>query len=243
LSKRGAPSLGVVTGRPLILAHRGASRRARENTLEAFAAARADGADGVELDVRRTADGVPVVHHDPAVPDVGLIVGVRFAALRHSAPFVPTLAEALTACAGLLVNVELKCLPWEADADPEHVVARHAVDLIRDAAARVVVSSFDLGAIDAVRAYAGELETGFLVHGQEIAAVAPLARARGHDWLHPDRVAVLADPARAVAACRAEGLRIDVWTVDDPDEMRTLAAAGVDAIVTNVPDVALATLQ
>jgi glycerophosphoryl diester phosphodiesterase len=51
------------------------------------------------------------------------------------------------------------------------------------------------------------------------------------------------DPARAVTLARQQNLRVDVWTVDDPDEIRVLAAAGVDAIITNVPDVALAALD
>ena len=58
---------------PRILAHRGASARARENTVEAFRLASALGADGVELDVRRTADGALVVHHDPSVDGVGAL--------------------------------------------------------------------------------------------------------------------------------------------------------------------------
>jgi glycerophosphoryl diester phosphodiesterase len=63
--------------RPLVLAHRGANRLARENTVDAFVRARELGADGVELDVRRTADGVLVVHHDAAVEPVGLLVDQR----------------------------------------------------------------------------------------------------------------------------------------------------------------------
>jgi glycerophosphoryl diester phosphodiesterase len=60
--------------------------------------------------------------------------------------------------------------------------------------------------------------------------------------MHPDRGAVLSAPGDAIGACHAHGLRVDVWTVDDPEEIRTLAAAGADAIITNVPDVARAAL-
>jgi glycerophosphoryl diester phosphodiesterase len=229
-------------GRPLLLAHRGACRQAPENTVAAFARARELGADGVELDVRRSADGVLVVHHDAEAEPVGLLAARPFGAIREAAPAIPTLAEALDACAGLLVNVEIKALPWEPDADPEHVVVRGVVDLVRERAEPVVVSSFDLGTIDAVRALAPELPTGFLVHGLELDTAATLARERGHPWLHPGRAQMLETPD-AVARVQGHGLQVDVWTVDDPDEVRALARAGVDAIITNVPDVARAALE
>ena len=121
--------------RPLVLGHRGASPAAPENTLDAFALARELGADGVELDVRRTADGVLVVHHDPD--------GRRLRAARRArrsptsarrGRASPTLDEALDACRGLLVNAEVKCLPWEPDADPDGIGrARRRSTLVRAA--------------------------------------------------------------------------------------------------------------
>ena len=118
--------------RPLVLGHRGASHARPENTLAAFAKARELGADGVELDARRTADGRLVVHHDPVVEGFGLIVEHGFTALRAAHPEIPTLVEALDECAGMIVNVEIKCLPWEPDADtPDHFVVRAVVDLLR----------------------------------------------------------------------------------------------------------------
>src|SRR5262249_37627094 len=119
-----------MAGRPLVLGHRGASAVAPENTLAAFARARELGADGVELDVRRTADDVLLVHHDPEVDGFGVIVGSSFAELRAAHPALPTLAEALDACRGLLVNAEIKCLPWEPDPDTDGHVARATVDAI-----------------------------------------------------------------------------------------------------------------
>jgi glycerophosphoryl diester phosphodiesterase len=231
--------------RPLVLAHQGASRRAAGNTIDAFRHARELGADGVELDVRRTVDDVAVVHHDSEVAGHGLIRSATFAALHAARPEIPTLVEALDATAGMLVNIELKCLPWEPDPDPEHELARHVVELVcaREGTSDVVVSSFDLGAVDACRRVAPELPTGWLTHSQDVATCAPLAVEHGHQWLHPDRATVLASPVAAVVACHARGLRVDVWTVDDPAEMKELASAGVDALITNVPDVALAVLE
>jgi glycerophosphoryl diester phosphodiesterase len=86
----------VVTGRrPRIFAHRGASAVERENTVAAFAAAVAMGADGVELDVRRTADGALAVHHDAHLADGRLLVEVAAGDLPSE---VPSLVEALAAC-------------------------------------------------------------------------------------------------------------------------------------------------
>src|SRR5947209_7355929 len=166
-----------MSARPLVLGHRGASRVFAENSLAAFAGARALGADGVELDVRRTADAQLVIHHDPNVDSVA-IFEQPFAALRNAYPDIPTLGEALEACAGMLVNVEIKCLPWEPDADtPDRAVVRAVVELVRGQSnvppADVIVSSFDLGAVDASRTFAPEMATGWLTSGQDIAAVAP----------------------------------------------------------------------
>ena len=229
--------------RPLVLAHRGASRAAPENTIAAFIRARELGADGVELDARRTADGVLVVHHDAGIDRFGIIAAHPFAALRASHPDVPTLIEALAACSGMLVNVEVKCLPWEPDAeDDSRPVMRAVTDLVRAHAPDAIVSSFDLAAVDACRALAPELATAWLTGGQDLATASAIAAEHGHAWLHPDRKSALATLRDGIQAARDRGIRVDVWTVDDPDEIRTLAAAGVDAIVTNVPDVALAAL-
>ena len=230
-----------MNSRPLVLAHRGASAQAPENTLEAFALARTLGADGVELDVRRTADDILVVNHDPDVAEIGLLVDAQFAAVRAAQPALPTLAEALAQCEGLLVNVEIKCLPWEPDSDlPERRVLRAVIEQVRASATDVVISSFELDAVDACRALAPELTTAWLTSGQDLDVTIPIAIERGHRWLHPDRDAALAATAETVARARADGLLIDVWTVDDPGEVEQLVALGVDGIITNVPDVVLA---
>jgi len=226
-----------------VIGHRGAPLSARENTLAAFARAREVGADGVELDVRRTSDGVLVVHHDAAPSGGQLLASQSFDAVRGAVPWIPTLAEVFEQCAGWFVNVELKCAPWEPDADPDHEVARGAVELVRTHDVDVVVSSFDLGTVDAVREQAPELATGFLTQSGDLDAMAALAREHGHAWLHPNRAAVVDDPKAAVVLARDVGLRLSVWTVDDPTEIRALADAGVDAIITNAPDVALDALR
>jgi glycerophosphoryl diester phosphodiesterase len=207
----------AMSPRPLVLAHRGASHAERENTIAAFERAREQGADGVELDARRTSDDVLVVHHDPDVDGAGHIIGMTFTALRAAHPEIPTLEEALAAG------------------------VRAVVDEMRRHALEYVVSSFDLGAVDACRAIAPEFPTGWLTHGQPIAEAGARALRHGHGYLHPDRTSALAGVTE-VGALHEQGLKLNVWTVDDPGDIRTLAAAAVDGIVTNVPDVALTAL-
>jgi len=226
----------------LVLAHRGANRRAPENTLAAFSAARALGADGVELDVRLSADGVAVVRHDAATP-AGAVAGLSFAALRGADPALPTLAEALDACAGLLVNVEIKNQPGEPDWDPteraaEVVVAQLAA---RGVADDVLVSSFSLATVDRVLALASAVPTALLTVGVDPLAALASAESHGHRALNP-HVASLAGPVAGALTARAHelGVRVFAWTVNDPEDVRRLATAGVDGVITDVPEVAVA---
>lgn len=230
--------------RPLVVAHRGACAHAPENTAAAFRAARAAGADGVELDVRRSADGVLVVHHDAELPGAGLVAASALDRLRAAKPDLVTLAEALLECAGMLVNVELKCLPWEPDADsPDHALVPAVLDVVNERGANVIVSSFDLGAVDACRRLSASVPTAWLTSRQSLGDAATRAAAHGHAWVHPDRGAMTNATEDDVAAAHAAGVLIDVWTVDAPEEIERLSAIGVDAIITNVPDVARAVLD
>ena len=88
-----------------VIAHRGASRAERENTLEAFRRAGLMGADAVELDVRRTADGAMAIHHDASLSDGRLICELQSTDLPTH---VPLLSAALDACEGMWVNIEIK---------------------------------------------------------------------------------------------------------------------------------------
>ena len=237
-----------MANRPLVLAHRGASLKAAENTLEAFRLAAELGADGVELDARRTADGVIVVSHDPVIPGFGLLVEHPFARLRAEAPSVPTLEEALvvlTEAFDLMVNIEIKCFPTEPDADPERIVVRSVLEMVeqRNLYEKVIVSSFELDAVDLVRTLDARVTTGWLTSGLAPATTLPIAAARGHAWLNPDRSTMTGAAAvEAVADAAEKGVRLDVWTVDAPHEIAALAGAGVDAIITNAPDIARAVI-
>lgn len=210
----------------LILGHRGASAHEQENTIASFRRAAAMGADGVELDVRRGF----VVQHDPGP--------VR--------PGTPLLPEALDACEGMLVNVEIKNLQGEEGFDETESLSDEVVALLASRAWRddVLVSSFNLAAINRVKQLAPEVPTGFLVMIPPDADVAgrvvDRARRHGHGAVHPHHLGVT---PRLVELASSAGLAVHTWTVNDPERMRALAAMGVDSIMTDVPDVAVATLR
>jgi glycerophosphoryl diester phosphodiesterase len=231
----------------VVLAHRGANGVEPENTLAAFRRALELGADGVELDVHRTADGGLVVHHDAAAPGVGLLADLTTDAVRASAPQIPTLAEALDVCAGRIVNVEVKNLPGDADFDPADRAAGLLVELL---AARghndgVLVSSFNLATVDRVHALDDRIPTALLTaRTTDLAGLLHVAHDHGHRALNPRahslggrRAARLAERARALE------LALYVWTVNEPSQMRRLADAGVDGLITDAPDLAFETLR
>ncbi|HUF33232.1 MAG TPA: glycerophosphodiester phosphodiesterase [Acidimicrobiales bacterium] len=221
-----------------IFAHRGASAAQPENTLAAFRAAVDLGADGVELDVRRTADGALAVHHDATLADGRVVVEVAAVDLPST---VPLLDAALDACGDLVVNVELKDLPGEAGHDPAHPMVPAVLRAVADARAgnRVLISSFDVTAVDRVLALDAAMPTAFLaVFGADPERGARLldrCRRHGHRTFHPIHVGV---DAELVARCAEAGIALNAWTVDDPARIAELAALGVDGVITNVPDVA-----
>jgi glycerophosphoryl diester phosphodiesterase len=232
-----------------VIAHRGASAARPENTIEAFRHAAELGSDWVELDVRRTADGALVVHHDPVLPDGRVIVGLSADELPAR---VPSLATALDACAGMGVNVEIKNDRGEPDFDPDDGVAAAVADLVSERFDRtrsspgsgrvvpspILVTSFNWRTIAAVRARAPSVPTGQLVGDlSDPALVVERAVGAGHVADNPPGPVV--DRAFMERAHRA-GLLVYPWTIDDPDQMRALLDLDVDGIITNVPDVARA---
>jgi glycerophosphoryl diester phosphodiesterase len=248
-----------------ILGHRGAASVAPENTLASFERALKDGADGVELDVTLSSDGVPVVFHDDnlervtGVPgfvwsksllelkrlDAGEWFGDGFKGER-----IPTLVEALDLAAPRgWVNVEIKCgqdrPPGSRAALVEAVLRTLALSARPEA---TVVSSFDPWVLRRLRARDARWRTGFLKSARTWSPRArPWARAPGRatlgplawisraDWLHVD--AALVDHA---ANLRGRYDDVLVWTVDRVDEMDRLLRRGVRAIITNRPADAVA---
>lgn len=226
----------------LVIGHRGASHAHPENTLAAFQGAIDQGADGVELDVRRTSDGALALCHDETLADGRVVLELAAADLP---PEVPQLAHALDVCRPLaVVNIEIK--NWPDDGDFDHT-ARLADDVVAllDARGelddgRNLISCFHLPTIDRVHQLAPGLPTAWLLGLVEDGAdLVDRAAAHGHVAVHPHHAFV--DEALVQRAHDA-GLAVNTWTCDEPDRIRWLADQGVDAVVTNVPDVALRAL-
>lgn len=224
--------------RPLVLGHRGASAHAGDNTIEAFELAVAHGADGVELDVRFTADGFIVLHHDPTVGEMGPLVHHDFKTLRATHPEIPTLDEALEVLVDLTVNVEIKNSPTEPDFDPDHKMAAAIAHWVarHDIHGRVIVTSFNPDTVAAVREADETITTGQLtpVGFDILGGLLGIADA-GHKWIAPWVGDAAADAIRLVSATHNAGLKMAVWTADDPDQIAILATAGVDALISNDP--------
>ena len=226
--------------RPLVVAHRGASHDRLENTVEAFAEALVQGAEWVELDVRLSADDVLMVHHDAHYAD-GRLVREVWAA--DAPDHVPNLAEAFEACEGMGVNVEVKNLPGDPDHDASAMVCEAVAGLA--VAYRppelLLVSSFDITAVDRIRATDPSLPTAWLLverHGTDL--MLDRTADHGHGAVNPWDELV---DEHLVSASHDRGLAVFVWTVDDPGRMAELAEWGVDGIVTNRPGVARAVID
>lgn len=235
--------------RPHIIAHRGASGEAPENTMAAFRRALAIGVDAVELDVHLSADGEPVIIHDPVLARTtdgsGLVSEHTAAALRRldagrwfGKPFagerIPSLAEALDLLRSVGVIIEIKNGPIYY---PE-IAARVAEVVKASGHAAVTASSFDHHVLPEIAALVPEVDTAVLFTARPIDPVR-LARDAGARRLHPQWAFVTPD---LLEGAHAAGLRVDTWTVNDVPEMARLAAAGVDGIITNFPDRLRATL-
>lgn len=211
----------------LVIAHRGASAAETENTPPAFRRADEMGADGVETDVRLAPDGRLVVAHDPVdTPDAA-----------------PSFSEALDACGSrMLVNVEIKNSVSDGGHDPRCRVADLVADEFHrrgpDQAHRWLVSSFSEATIRAVRSAAPGVPTAWLCRRIVASDLSWLAAA-GHRAVHPWDGSVT---AASVAEAHGAALAVNVWTCNDAGRIAELADIGVDAVCTDVPDVALAAL-
>lgn len=255
--------MSFYTREKLVFAHRGGARLAPENTLAAFANGLALGSDGIECDVHLSRDGVPVVIHDKtldrttdAVGAVGdrtadelarVDAGYRFAALDGSTPFrgrgigVPRLETVLTECRDVRVIIEMK--------QGEPALARAVVDVIRRAGAidRVCAGSFYRRALDVVRAEEPELATSASEHEARWTLYRswcrwPVGARRPYCAFQvPERAGKLRVVSPAfIAQAHRDGARVDVWVVDGVEDMSRLFSWGVDGVISDRPDVAVA---
>jgi len=233
-----------------IWAHRGARTDAPENTIEAFAKAIADGADGVELDVQLSRDGRPVVIHDETLPrttdGTGWVKDHTLAELKaldasggragFAGVQIPRLEEVLELIAGsdLKVNIELKNSEVEYLGLEQIVLDAVAVAELTD---RVVLSSFSRPSV-ARLAKLTRIEVGLLFEiNQLLLAPWKTAVALGASALHPPRRRTT---AHLVKRSHAAGLNVRVWTANEPQRITRLIDLGVEGIFTDVPKFAVA---
>lgn len=213
----------------IILGHRGGRGAGwpAENSLAAFQRAIDEGADGVELDVRLSADGTPVLVHDPLLKNGRYVYRVRAGDLPKS---TATLDEALDLLTGRVVNVELK-----SDVPSRRALARAAISsVMRARKSEVVFSSFDPFLVLACAALAPKVARGILVSEkmERLAVALPIGLRSMVVAAH------LQDPlvttSRVVRLTRA-GLRLCAWTVNEVDRARELAGQGVEWLITDRP--------
>jgi glycerophosphoryl diester phosphodiesterase len=253
---------------PAILAHRGASARAPENTLEAFQLAVEEGTGGLELDVHATRDGEIVVIHDATVDRTtdgsGAVAGMTLEELRRldagyrfspdggrTFPYrgrgtrIPTLAEVYAQFPDVRVNADIK----EIRAGTEEVVLR----VIRRAAAevRTLVASNDHAVVRRFRRVSGgRIRTA--ASRREIAAFYLMSCSRlealgrpAYDALQVpvEHKGITLVTPRFLGAAHSRDVRVDVWTINDAAEMRRLWDLGVDGVMTDRPGVLAGLLE
>jgi glycerophosphoryl diester phosphodiesterase len=234
----------------LVVAHRGASAEQPENTIAAFEAAARAGADAIEVDVRVTADGVPVVLHDPDVSittdGAGHVHELTLEQIKELNPAVPTLAEAVTAASrlGVGVDVEIKNLPGEPAFDsPREAVLESSLEVLRGAqpSVPILITSFNWLTIERSRELAPEIPTGFLsIAAVDADAAFVYVRQYGHGFVLPQTPALLAAGEDFVRQAHGEGIRVGTWVADDEEVLATLFEWKVDAVASNDPARAVA---
>jgi glycerophosphoryl diester phosphodiesterase len=252
--------------KPLILGHRGASAVAPENTLAAFSQAMLDGADGIEFDVRLSRDRVPVVIHDANLRRTASVdsqvcdltseqlqridVGSWFRPKPSGEPVpsleppysdqrLPTLAQVLELFKS---NNGLLYLEMKADPGNGAQLAATVAESVRESevAPRVVVESFDLPAIAAIKKIDPSIRTAALFEPKLSRPISTIRRSKMVTLarsLNADEIALhytLVSTA-VVEKAREAGLETVVWTVDDPTWIRRARRLGVKAVISNDP--------
>jgi glycerophosphoryl diester phosphodiesterase len=217
------------SGHPLVIAHRGASGHAVENSLEAFRKADELHADGVELDVHATADGSIVVFHDSALPSgeplcETPVARVREHRLANGEP-VPLLSEALASIPELHAYIEVKHLDPRWDAALLKVIAAGGPE-------RCAVHSFDHRVVARLAALRPTLACGALSVARLVDPVHALNKSLADTlWQESDYI----DPA-LIQQVHDSNRRVFAWTVNDPEVARHLTRMGVDGLCGNYPE-------
>lgn len=234
--------------KPLVWAHRGASGYAPENTLAAFQKAVDLGADGVELDIQLTKDDQIVVIHDETIDRTSDGKGwVRDYTLEELRAFnynrtkpeykhadIPTMREVfeLLKPTGLFINIEIKTGVVFYEKIEEKILALAKEMGMED---RVCYSSFNHYTVTRIHELKPDAEVGFLYADGPI-DMPSYGVKHGVNALHPALYNLQYDGF--VKECKEKGLKLNVWTVNERPYMEMCCQYGVDAIITNYPDIA-----
>jgi glycerophosphoryl diester phosphodiesterase len=228
--------------RALVFGHRGAPNTAIENTLSSFAAAAQEGADGIELDVRRCASGELVAAHDATLArctrgaDHRAIAELPYRELQAidlgAGERIPLLSDVLAFARvrRLFVNIEMK-----RDVPDRRALAEATACALRswDPVHGLLVSSFDRWMLSALRIRAPKVPTALLLdRGSNDAMAGPIAAFLGFAAVHLERT--IASAAR-IRKLRRRGLAVAVWTVNAEREALDFEALEVDAVITDSP--------
>lgn len=247
-NKQGLNDMGVK-----VIAHRGANKKAPQNTLPAFRQAIAEHTDGFETDVHLTKDKKLVICHNYTIDETsdgrGDITSYTLAELKKfdfgsyfgnefAGTTLPTLSEFLDLVKDTdaeIINIELK-----SQKDRSTEIVRRTLDEVKEKGVldRVIISSFDPRILKAVKAEEPLCKTAFLYPTNDpfvcrfIAVPFFIAKAIKADILHPAYLFV--SPAMVKLAHKL-GFKVNVWTVDEPSAVRYLVACGVDGLITDCP--------
>jgi glycerophosphoryl diester phosphodiesterase len=226
-----------VSGRPLVIAHRGSSRERPENTLPAYALAVEQRADMIEIDLHRTRDGAIVIAHDECLPglpggrEIGECTFAEVRALKNGEHRVPSLDEVLDRFgARIPFNLEIKVGGSGAYLGIEAETL--AALAVRGLGPSILFSSFDDGVLQRLREAEPYARIGVLVSGRAPERWLERCEAAGAEAVHFWKGLATGE---AVAAAHRAGLAVYVYTVDEPAEMRSLLDRGCDGLFTNFP--------
>ena len=231
----------------LNIAHRGFSGKYPENTMLAFRKAIEAGADGIELDVHYTKDGQLVIIHDEEIDRTcdgkGLVCDFTFDELQRfdaSAGFrgvygvnrIPTLREYFELVKPLpkfITNIELKT-----GINVYPGIEKMVLDMIKEFGLedRIIISSFNHFSVARFKALCPEIKCGFL-EGDWILDFGRYTKEHGVECVHPRYNTVTEETAKEI---KAHGIEINTWTVNTEDEVRRLYNLGVNAVISNYPD-------
>ena len=232
-----------------VWAHRGASGYAPENTLDAFQKAIDMGADGIELDVQLTKDGKVVVVHDEVIDRVsdgsGLVQDYTYEELKkfnfnkihpeYDREQIPTLEEVyrLIKPTDLVINVEMKTSNIFYEGMEDKVLELTERYGMID---RVIISSFNHYTVRSMKEKCPQIKTGALYSDGTIGVVDYVADVVKADAVHPGWTKIFYP--NYLEDCRRRNMAVHVWTINREEDMRKCCEMGLDAIITNYPDVA-----